>query len=34
VRISSAKRDELQAMIALLRREIADVPIKFDNFRD
>jgi cyclic-di-GMP-binding protein len=34
VRISSAKRDELQAVIALLRREIADVPIKFDNFRD
>jgi uncharacterized protein YajQ (UPF0234 family) len=34
VRISSAKRDELQAVIALLRREITDVPLKFDNFRD
>jgi cyclic-di-GMP-binding protein len=34
VRITSAKRDELQGVIALLRREITDMPIKFDNFRD
>jgi cyclic-di-GMP-binding protein len=34
VRISGAKRDELQGVIALLRREITDVPLKFDNFRD
>ena len=34
VRISSAKRDELQSVIALLRREVTDVPLKFDNFRD
>jgi uncharacterized protein YajQ (UPF0234 family) len=34
VRISGAKRDELQAVIALLRREVTDVPLKFDNFRD
>ena len=34
VRVSSAKRDELQAVIALLRREVTDAPIKFDNFRD
>lgn len=34
VRITGAKRDELQAAIALLRREITDVPLKFDNFRD
>jgi cyclic-di-GMP-binding protein len=34
VRISGAKRDDLQAAIALLRREITDVPLKFDNPRD
>jgi uncharacterized protein YajQ (UPF0234 family) len=34
VRVSGTKRDDLQAVIALLRREISDVPIKFDNFRD
>ncbi len=34
VRISGAKRDDLQAVIALLRREVTDVPLKFDNFRD
>ena len=33
VRISGAKRDELQLAIALLRREVADLPIGFDNFR-
>ncbi|HRI18745.1 MAG TPA: YajQ family cyclic di-GMP-binding protein [Burkholderiaceae bacterium] len=34
VRVSGAKRDELQAAIALLRKELADVPLTFDNFRD
>jgi len=34
VRISGAKRDELQSVIALLRREVTEVPLKFDNFRD
>jgi len=34
VRISGAKRDELQGVMALLRREVSDVPLKFDNFRD
>lgn len=34
VRISGAKRDDLQAAIALLRKEVADVPLAFDNFRD
>ena len=34
VRISGAKRDELQGVMALLRREITDAPLKFDNFRD
>ena len=34
VRVTSAKRDELQTVIALVRREVTDLPLKFDNFRD
>jgi hypothetical protein len=34
VRITGAKRDDLQNVIALLRREITDQPIKFENPRD
>jgi uncharacterized protein YajQ (UPF0234 family) len=34
VRVSGAKRDELQAAIALLRREITELPLAFTNFRD
>ena len=34
VRVTGAKRDDLQLTIALLRREIADTPIRFDNPRD
>lgn len=34
VRVSGAKRDELQQAIALLKREIADQPLSFNNFRD
>jgi uncharacterized protein YajQ (UPF0234 family) len=34
VRVSGAKRDELQSAIALLRREVAELPLGFDNFRD
>lgn len=34
VRVSGTKRDDLQASIALLRREVTDVPLKFDNPRD
>jgi uncharacterized protein YajQ (UPF0234 family) len=33
VRVTGAKRDDLQAAMALLRRELADVPLSFDNFR-
>jgi uncharacterized protein YajQ (UPF0234 family) len=33
VRVSGAKRDDLQAAIALLRRELAAWPLSFDNFR-
>jgi uncharacterized protein YajQ (UPF0234 family) len=34
VRISGGKRDDLQAVIALLRREASDVPLSFGNFRE
>ncbi len=34
VRISGAKRDTLQEAIALLRSQITEVPLTFDNFRD
>jgi len=34
VRITGAKRDELQAAIALVRKEVADAPLGFTNFRD
>ena len=34
VRVSGAKKDDLQAAIQLVRREIADLPLQFTNFRD
>ena len=34
VRISGAKRDDLQATMAMLRKELPDVPLSFNNFRD
>ena len=34
VRITGAKRDDLQAAMALIRKEVTDVPLSFDNFRD
>lgn len=34
VRISGGKRDDLQSAIALLKKEIDDVPLSFTNFRD
>jgi cyclic-di-GMP-binding protein len=34
VRVTGAKRDELQAAIALLRKEVTELPLSFDNFRD
>ena len=34
VRVSGGKRDELQGAIALIRKEIADAPLGFINFRD
>ena len=34
VRVTGAKRDDLQAAMALIRKEISEVPLSFDNFRD
>jgi hypothetical protein len=34
VRISGAKKDDLQAAIQLVRASIADLPLQFINFRD
>jgi uncharacterized protein YajQ (UPF0234 family) len=34
VRITGAKRDDLQAAMALLRKEATDLPLEFNNFRD
>ncbi len=33
VRVSGAKRDDLQLAIALLRKELAELPLSFNNFR-
>jgi len=34
VRVSGAKKDDLQAAIALVRQSIADYPLQYQNFRD
>ncbi|MBK9117229.1 MAG: YajQ family cyclic di-GMP-binding protein [Betaproteobacteria bacterium] len=34
VRVSGAKRDELQNAIALVKKSIADFPLQYQNFRD
>ena len=34
VRVTGGKRDDLQAAIALLRKDITDLPLTFNNFRD
>jgi cyclic-di-GMP-binding protein len=34
VRISGAKRDDLQAAIALVKKSVTDTPLDFNNFRD
>jgi cyclic-di-GMP-binding protein len=33
VRVTGAKRDDLQAAMALLRKELAELPLSFNNFR-
>ena len=34
LRVQGAKRDDLQASIALLKKEVTDLPLDFNNFRD
>jgi cyclic-di-GMP-binding protein len=34
VRITGTKRDDLQAAMAIIRKDIAEAPLSFDNFRD
>ena len=34
VRVSGAKRDDLQAVITLVKKTITDFPVQFGNFRD
>jgi uncharacterized protein YajQ (UPF0234 family) len=34
VRVTGAKRDDLQAAMALLRKDIPEMPLEFNNFRD
>jgi uncharacterized protein YajQ (UPF0234 family) len=34
VRVNGTKRDDLQSVIALLRKDVTDTPLDFNNFRD
>jgi uncharacterized protein YajQ (UPF0234 family) len=34
VRVNGAKRDDLQAAMAMLKKEVKDLPLEFNNFRD
>ncbi len=34
VRVTGAKRDDLQAAMALIKKDIEDIPLTFNNFRD
>ena len=34
VRVSGSKRDDLQSVIALLKKDVTDVPLSYQNFRD
>ena len=34
VRVTGNKRDDLQAAMALLRKDVSDLPLSFNNFRD
>lgn len=34
VRITGAKRDDLQSAIAMLKKEVSELPLDFNNFRD
>ena len=34
VRVSGAKRDDLQSVIAMLKKDVSELPLAFNNFRD
>jgi len=34
LRVQGAKRDDLQATIAMLKKDVTDLPLEFNNFRD
>ena len=34
VRVTGGKRDDLQAAMAMIKTEISDFPLSFNNFRD
>jgi len=34
VRVTGAKKDNLQEAIALVRQQVTDVPLRYENFRD
>jgi uncharacterized protein YajQ (UPF0234 family) len=34
LRVTGTKRDDLQGTIALLKKEVTDLPLEFNNFRD
>jgi hypothetical protein len=34
VRVTGAKRDDLQAAMAVIRKDVPDLPLSFNNFRD
>jgi len=34
VRVTGTKKDDLQTAMALLRKELADLPLSFNNFRN
>ena len=34
VRVTGAKRDDLQAAMTMLRKDVPDMPLEFNNFRD
>jgi uncharacterized protein YajQ (UPF0234 family) len=34
VRVSGAKKDDLQTAIQLIRKSVTDIPLQFNNFRD
>jgi uncharacterized protein YajQ (UPF0234 family) len=34
VRVSGAKRDDLQSAIALVKKSVTDYPLQYENFRD